>query len=309
MNELIKNNDEENKNNNNNNDNENKSEDNINFNDKLENKLNKLIKNENYNLFKIKDLFKYTNSYPLIIFFLKNETEISNLSFLLFTFYEIFLSKSFNDLSKDILIKRIIKFFHRFKNSELIPIIFNKKYFIYFLKVFDSIINRIRKSNTSENNISRKNNIKEYHQIFKNIILYPINELNVFDDVTNLLNEKIFNNLTINISIFKIENENEIPYNINQVGKMFKFHRLVDTVNELEKISNLNNNDETKIIIHKLNPENLKILLKKNQKKVKFIGIDKDNRAMNVHVFNGNDIVTNYKDENLYDKNNGCFIF
>ena len=305
MNELIKNNDEENKNNINNNDNENKSEDNINFNDKLENKLNKLIKNENYNLFKIKDLFKYTNSYPLIIFFLKNETEISNLSFLLFTFYEIFLSKSFNDLSKDILIKRIIKFFHRFKNSELIPIIFNKKYFIYFLKVFDSIINKIRKSNTSGNNTSRK----EHHQIFKNIILYPINELNVFDDITNLLNENIFNNLTIKISIFKIGNEYEIPYNINQVGKMFKFHRLVDTVNELEKISNLNNHDETKIIIHKINPENLKILLKKNQKKVKFIGIDKDDRPKNVQVFNGNDIITNYKDENLYDKNNGCYIF
>ena len=309
MNELIKINVKENNNNINNNDNENKSEDNINFNDKLENKLNKLIKNENYNLFKIKDLFKYINSYPLIIFFLKNETEISNLSFLLFTFCEIFLSKPFNDLSKDILIKRIIKFFHRFKNSELVPIIFNKKYFIYFLKVFDSIINRIRKSNTSGNNTSRKNNNKEKHQIFKKIILYPINELNVFDDVTNLLNENIFNNLTINISIFKIENENEIPYNINQVGKMFKFHRLVDTVNELEKISNLNNHDETKIIIHKINPENLKMLLKKNQKKVKFIGIDKDDRSMNVQIFNGNDIITNYKDENLYDKNNGCYIF
>ena len=303
INELTKNNDEENISNN---DNEIKSEDNINFNDKLEIKLNKLINNENYNLFKIKDLFKYTNSYPLIIFFLKNESEISNLSFLLFTFYEIFLSKSFNDLNKDILIKRIIKFFHRFKDSELIPIIFNKKYFLYFLNIFDSIINKIRKSNSSGNNTSRKSN--EHHQIFKNIILYPINELNVFNDITNLLNDNIFNNLTIKISIFKIENENEIPYNINQVGKMFKFHRLVDTVNELEKISKLNNHDETKIIIHKIDPENLKILLKKNQKKVKFIGIDKDDRAMNVHVFNGNDIITNYKDENLYDKNNGCFI-
>ena len=310
INELIKSNEEENSNNINNNDNEIKSEDNINLNDKLETKLNKIINNENYNLFKIKDLFKFTNSYPLIIFFLKNETEISNLSFLLYTFYEIFLSKSFNDLNKDILIKRIIKFFHRFKNSELIPIIFNKKYFIYFLNIFDSIINKIKKSNPSGNNTSRKNNNnKEHHQIFENIILYPINKFNVFDDVTNLLNDNIFNNLTIKISIFKIGNEYEIPYNINQVGKMFKFHRLVDTVNELEKISNLNNHVEEKIIIHKINPENLKILLKKNQKKVKFIGIDKDNRAMNVHVFNGNDIVTNYKDDNLYDKNNGCFIF
>ena len=307
MNELIKNNEEENSNTINKN--QFKSEDNIIFNDKLDNKLNKLINNENYNLFKIKDLFKYTNSYPLIIFFLKNETEISNLSFLLFTFYEIFLSKSFNDLNKEILIKRIIKFFHRFKNSELIPIIFNKKYFIYFLNIFDSIINKIRKPNSSGNNTSRKNNNKEYHQIFKNIILYPINELNVFDDVTNLLNDNIFINLSIKISIFKIGNENEIPYNINQVGKMFKFHRLENTVNELEKISNLNNKDETKIIINKINPENLKLLLKKNQKKVKFIGIDKDNRAMNVHVFNGNDIIANYKNGNLYDKNNGCEIF
>ena len=79
----------------------NKEENNNNINNENNNnniKNNEIFK-ENYNLFKIKDLFKYQNSYPLIIFFLQSETEISNLSFLLFNFSEIFLSKSYKELT------------------------------------------------------------------------------------------------------------------------------------------------------------------------------------------------------------------
>ena len=67
-------------------------DENIIINEASNNKSKKIL-NENYNLFKIRDLFKYQNSYPLIIFFLQNEIEISNFSFLLFSFTEIFINK------------------------------------------------------------------------------------------------------------------------------------------------------------------------------------------------------------------------
>ena len=102
----------------------------------------KSISNENYNLFKIRDLFKYKNSYPLIILYFQNEIEISNFSFLLYTFDEIFIHKQNKELTKEILIKRINQFFYSFKNTKFIPIIFNKKYYQYFLDLFNALINR-----------------------------------------------------------------------------------------------------------------------------------------------------------------------
>jgi len=63
---------------------------NINTSNGKNNFKKKKILNENYNLFKIRKIFRYNNSFPLIIYFMKNETEISNFSFLLFLFSEIF---------------------------------------------------------------------------------------------------------------------------------------------------------------------------------------------------------------------------
>ena len=271
----------------------------------------KSMYNENYNLFKIKDLFKYQNSYPLIIFFLQNETEISHFPFLLFTFSELFLSKSYKELTKELLIRRIIKFFYRFRNSILTPVIFNKKYFSYFLNFFEPIINKLQKTTSQESNKSLiKQNDGKNQQIFQNLIFFPINNNNTFDDIKDSLsNQGIFNNLVKNISIFKIDNKNEISYNISQIGIMFKFHRIIDTITELGKISDINI-ENGNIIIYNINSENLINLIKKNQKKVKFIGIDKENRTMNVLVFNGNDLVTKIKtDKNIDSFNNNCFIY
>ena len=157
------------------------------INEEINNRENYLIDNsndyiENYNLFRIKDLFKYENSYPLIIFFLQNESEISNLSFLLFSFNEIILSKLTSELTKEFLIKKIITFFYRFRNSKFIPIIFNKKYFLYFLNCFESIINKIKK-NTSNNvaeSLKIQNEINQNKYIFENIIFFPIKNKDIF---------------------------------------------------------------------------------------------------------------------------------
>ena len=284
------------------------------INEEINNRENYLIDNsndyiENYNLFRIKDLFKYENSYPLIIFFLQNESEISNLSFLLFSFNEIILSKLTSELTKEFLIKKIITFFYRFRNSKFIPIIFNKKYFLYFLNCFESIINKIKK-NTSNNvaeSLKIQNEINQNKYIFENIIFFPIKNKDIFYNISNdLLENGIFINLTKNISIFKIEKE--ISYNINQVCKMFKFHRILDTISELGKISIINIDDKNNnIIIYKITKENLNILIRKNLKKVKFIGINKENKTTSIHLFNSNDILIKFKDEN--NINNNCLIY
>ena len=222
----------------------------------------------------------------------------------------MFLSKSYKELTKELLIRRIIKFFYRFRNSILTPVIFNKKYFSYFLNFFEPIINKLQKTISQESNKSIEQNDNKNQQIFQNLILFPINNGNMFDDIKDSLsNQGIFNNLVKNISIFKFDNKNEISYNISQIGKMFKFHRIIDTINELGKISDINI-ENGNIIIYNINSENLINLIKKNQKKVKFIGIDKENRTMNVHVFNGNDLVTKIKNDKNNDSfNNNCFIY
>ena len=122
------------------------------------------------------------------------------------------------------------------------------------------------------------------------------NEISIF------LNKNILNNITEIISIYQI-NENEIiNYKINQIGKMFKLSRLKDTLKDIQKISNTiyleeNNN----IIIYIININRLKSLIKRNQKKVKFIGIDEENRTLNVHIFNSEDSIKKFKLEN-YNK-------
>ena len=90
---------------------------------------------------------------------------------------------------------------------------------------------------------------------------------------------------------------------------MFKLRRIIDTITELGKIANINIENEN-IIIYNINSDNLNNLIKKNQKKVKFIGIDKENRTMNVLVFNGDDILVNFKNEKNNDSfNDNCSIY
>ena len=295
-----------------------KKEQNINniINENSNNKSN--IVNENYNLFKIRELFRYNNSFPLIIFFLENETEISNFSFLLFAFAEIFLNKLSQELTKELLIKRIIQFFYRFKDAEFIPIIFNKKYFNRFLDFFEALISKFQKKNSKDNNesplSSKKSLININKHIFSNIIFYPLNIMDKFDsnEINNFLNKDIFYNLTKKISLYQIcSKEAIINYNLNQIGKMFKLKRVKGTLTEIEKIvSNAvafeGNND---IIIYRININNLKTLIKRNLKKVKFKGINEENKTFNVHIFNSEDNLKKFRLENINNDNENCFIF
>ena len=294
-----------------------KKEQNINniINENSNNKPN--IVNENYNLFKIRELFRYNNSFPLIIFFLENETEISNFSFLLFAFAEIFLNKLSQELTKELLIKRIIQFFYRFKDAEFIPIIFNKKYFNRFLDFFEILISKFQKKNSKDNNesplSSKKSLININKHIFSNIIFYPLNIMDKFDsnEINNFLNKDIFYNLTKKISLYQIGSKEGINYNLNQIGKMFKLKRVKGTLTEIEKIvSNAvafeGNND---IIIYRININNLKMLIKRNLKKVKFKGINEENKTFNVHIFNSEDNLKKFRLENINNDNENCLIF
>ena len=280
--------------------------------EKSNNKIKKIF-NENYNLFKIRDLFKYKNSYPLIIFFLQAEVEISNFPFLLYTFAEIFLNKSNQELTKELIIKRIVKFFYGFKNAKFIPIIFSKKYFQYFLELFKELITKIQKKNPKENkessSSSKKNLININKYIFSNIILFPINKENVFNqnELIGYLNKDKLNSLTKTISIYQIENFDTNNYDINQIGKIFKLNRINDTLSDIEKQSNKlegNNN----VIIFNINSKNFDLILKKNIKKVKFIGIDEEDRTFNIHIFDSEDSLKKYSLENNINDEN-CFVF
>ena len=295
-----------------------KKEQNINNNIINENSTNKSNQfKENYNLFKIRELFRYNNSIPLIIFFLENETEISNFSFLLFTFTEIFLSKLSQELTKELLIKRIIQFFYRFKSAEFIPIIFNKKYFNRFLDFFEALISKFQKKNSKDNNesplSSKKSLISMNKQFFSKVIFYPLNIIEQFDsnEISNFLNKDIFYNLTKKIFLYQIDKKESINYNLNQIGKMFKLKRIKGTLSEIEKIiSNAvafeGSND---IIIYRININNLKMLIKRNLKKVKFKGINEENKTFNVHIFNSEDNLKKFRLENINNDNENCFIF
>ena len=249
---------------------------------------------------------------------MENETEISNFSFLLFAFAEIFLNKLSQELTKELLIKRIIQFFYRFKDAEFIPIIFNKKYFNHFLDFFEALISKFQKKNSKDNNesplSSKKSLININKHIFSNIIFYPLNIMDKFDsnEINNFLNKDIFYNLTKKISLYQIcSKEAIINYNLNQIGKMFKLKRVKGTLTEIEKIvSNAvafeGNND---IIIYRININNLKTLIKRNLKKVKFKGINEENKTFNVHIFNSEDNLKKFRLENINNDNENCFIF
>ena len=273
-----------------------------------ENNINNQSSNENYNLLKIKQLFKYKNSYPLIIFFLENENEISNLSFLIFSFSEIFLSKSYKELTKEIIIKRIIKFFHCFKSSKLTPIIFNEKYLYFFLDFFDKIIKTkiLASKDSSDSQLTNKNTNSQASQIFEKVIFYPIDNKNIINISDEIFQEGVFNNLAKNISIFQIENNN--IYNKNQIGKLFKFKSIINTIIKLGEISTFNFNEKNNnIIIYNVNSDKLNILLRKNLKKVKFIGINKENKAKDVRIFDRNEVVVKAKNDKILDDN--CLIY
>ena len=284
-----------------------------NENEKNTNIKEKQIFYENYNLFKIKELFRYNNSFPLIIFFLENETEISNFSFLLFSFSEIFLNKQNQELTKELLIKRIIKFFYKFKDSNFIPIIFNKKYLQYFFELFEALTTKFKKNNSNEikeSSNSSKNNINNNKQIFSDIIFYPLNNKEKLDsnEINNFLNKDILTNLTKKISFFQIDENEIINYKLNQIGKMFKLSRIKDTLKDIQKISNIIYfEDNNNIIIYIININRLKLIIKKNQKKVKFIGIDEKDRTLNVHIFNSEDSIKKFKLENYNNEN--CISF
>ena len=99
-----------------------------------------------------------------------------------------------------------------------------------------------------------------------------------------------------------------INYDVNQIGKMFKLNRINNTLTELEKSSNnVIFEENSNINIYKINCENLKLIIKKNQKKFKFIGLDEENRTFNVHIFDSEDTLKKYKLENNNNEEN-CIV-
>ena len=148
--------------------------------------------------------------------------------------------------------------------------------------------------------------------LFENIIFYPINNINLFSSdkiKNNILSSIILKTISKKISIYQIDNNEPINYNINKIGKMFKLSRIGTSLSELEKLSNITSFEGSKIIfICYINSKKLKLLIKKNQKKVKFIGVDDEGRTLNVHEFSYKDTLKKYKLEKENDTEN-CTIF
>ncbi len=226
-----------------------------------ENNKNKNINFIHYNLFKIKEFFQYQNSYPIIDFMLMKESEISNLSFLFFTFEEIFLTKKNEKETQKTIIKKILKFFIRYKSSKYIPLIFTENYFDAFLNCFNLIINRKESSSHRENT---KN------QLFENIILFPLENKNkdqLINKINKTLEEKnILKNLFKTIHLFII---NTNKYSKNIIGKLFKCNRVVKTMKEFGTQSKISNNNNDFFIIYEINEELLDNVIKINKKKIK----------------------------------------
>ena len=255
-------------------------------NDNSNNKLNinkneeknkiKEIKYINHNLFKIKELFQYKKSFPLISLMLLKETEISNLSFLFYAFEEIFLSKKNEKETSDGISKKIIKFLIRFKSSKFVPFIFDIKYYNKFLIFFNKIINKKESVQTSSNKETIKN------QLFENIVLFPLKEQN--NEIINnkvikelLENKNIFINLFSKIHIFKfISNK----YSKNQIGKLFKFNRIINSMNEIGKKSKIIKENNDSILIYEIDEELLNNIIKINKKKIKLIDNENNNKNL-----------------------------
>ena len=221
-----------------------------------EKKVEKIIRNEyiNYKILKIKELFHYENSYPLISFILHKESEISNFSFLFYAFEEIFLSKKEETkIDKQIISKKILKFFNKFKSSDFIPIIFEQKYFYEFLKFFEKIINK-------------KENSSQTHPLFQNLILFFYTEENNYDEIIKKIKEEkgITLNLSKKIYIFKMINGNK--YSKNTIGRLFKFNRIIYSLKDFyENNKNKEENGEN-IIIYNITEELLDTIVKKNNR-------------------------------------------
>ena len=227
------------------------------------NKIKKIKFMQNNNLFKIKELFQYQNSYPLISFMLLKETEISNLSFLFFTYEELFLSKKNEQDTKKTILKKIIKFFQRNKSSKFVPLIFSEKHFEKFINFFNPIIHK------KESSQSHREDIQNH--LFPDVILFPLENQNKEDFInkTNqILEEKnIFKNLFKTIHIFII---NSTKYSKSQIGKLFKYNRVINTMKEFGKKAKISSNEKNKnIIIYEVDEELLDNIIKINKKRMK----------------------------------------
>ena len=214
---------------------------------------NTVTKYIEYNLLKINELFYYQNSYPLISIILPKESEISNFSFLFYSFEELFLSKKEQEIqiTKQIISRKIFKFFNKFKSSDFTPVIFNQEYFFNFLDFFEKIINK--KENSAQH-------------FFQNIILFFFNEENdINEGIKNIIKEKgILNNFVKTIHIIKINSGNN--YNKNIFGRMVKFNRIKNTLKEIYQNSEKKEDNEGNIIVYNINEKMLNDLVKKNNK-------------------------------------------
>ena len=202
------------------------------------------------------------NSYPLFSLMLLKEAEISNLSFLFYTFEEIFLSKKKEKETKDFILKKIIKFLIRFKSSNFIPIIFNEKYFNKFLSIFNRITNKKESNQSNENSKI---------QLFENVIFFPLNEQSNKSSINRVIerileDKNILNNLFKTIHIFK---GNSSDYTNNEIGKLFNYNRVFNTFKELGTKSKIINQNENAILIYEIKDDLLEFIVKKNKKKSK----------------------------------------
>ena len=253
--------------------------------DKLTQKAKKL-KCIKHNIFKIKELFEYQNSYPIISFMLLKETDISNLSFLFYVFEEIFLSKKNENETKDTISRKIQKFFVKCKLSKFTPIIFNEKYFYKFIQFFNRIIYR-KYSNPS---ISNKEEIKT--QLFENVVFINLdcsNEDKIVEGIKNKINEEknILVNLLKKIHIFNIKINENNKYSKNQIGKLFKYKRIVNTMKEFNTKAVSINKDNENILIYEISQEILDEIIKKNKKK---LILSEENKSVNEKELKSDDI-------------------
>jgi hypothetical protein len=227
--------------------------DEINKEDKNEEEKRIISEYINYNILKASELFHYENSYPLISFIPLKESEINNFSFLFYVFEEIFLSKKDKEIqiNKQIISKKINKFFNKFKSSEFIPIIFDSNYLFILLDFFEKISNK--KENTQN--------------FFKNLILILFNKEEEFKEIMNkITNEKrLFNNFVEKIHIFNYDS-NENKYNKNIIGRIFKFNRIKNTMNILYENSEKKEENNGNIIIYKIDEKVINEIIKKNNK-------------------------------------------
>ena len=250
--ELIKEKEEENKEEEKNKDKKINKENNIEIKEEKE-VNNKIIKYISYNILKINELFNYHNSYPLLDFILPKESDISNFSFLFYAFEEIFLSKKEQEtqINKQIVAKKILKFFNKFKFSLFIPIIFDQNYFFNFFKFFEKIINK-------------KENSSQY--FFENLIIFFFSEEIEYNDIMDKITKdnRILNNFVKKIHIFKINNGSK--FNKNIFGRLFKFNRINNNLKYFYDTSEKKEENEGKIIIYDINEKILNDIVKKNNK-------------------------------------------